>query len=120
MKHLLLYIVSYKYFNLTCLTTKMTTAFAVITGLPEYNKKRDRANLFNVNLGDVITYKTNGLMIFSVVKGTTTTAIQVDDLICENTIDGVYLYRNMKQNITTKGLLTSSRKMFKVRNIHRL
>ena len=56
MKYFLFYIVSYKYLNLTCLTTKMTTAnkFAVMTGLPEYG---ERANIVNVNLDDVITYR---------------------------------------------------------------
>ena len=119
MKYFLFYIVSYKYFNLTCLTTKMTTAnkFAVMTGLPEYG---ERANIANVNLDDVITYRVKGYWVFSVVIGTTTTMIQVVDLFCENTIDGVNLYINRKQNSTTKCLLKPSRRIFKVRNINRL
>jgi hypothetical protein len=58
-------------------------------------------------------------MIFSVVIGTTPTAIQVDDLFCENTIDGVNLYINREQNSTTKCLLTPDRKIFKVTNVNR-
>ena len=97
----------------------MTTAnkFAVMTGLPEYG---ERANIVNVNVNDVITYKIYGKMIFSVVIGTTPTTIQVVDLFCENTIDGVNLYINRKQNSTTKCLLKPSRRIFKVRNINRL
>ena len=91
-----------------------------MTGLPEYDKQRDRAKRHNVNVGNVITYKVKGKWILSVVKGTTTTAIQVDDLFCENTIDGVNLYRNMNQNVTTKGLIGVRRSIFKVRNIIRL
>ena len=100
----------------------MTTAtkIARMTGLPEYDKQRDRAKRHNVNVGDVITYKVKGKWILSVVKGTTTTAIQVDDLFCENTIDGVNLYRNMNRNVTTKGLIGVGRRIFKVRNIIRL
>ena len=97
----------------------MTTAnkFAVMTGLPEYS---ERANIVNVNLDDVITYRVKGYWVFSVVTGTTTTMIQVVDLFCENTIDGVNLYINRKQNFTTKCLLNPSRRIFKVRNINRL
>lgn len=119
MKYFLFYSVSYKYLNLTCLTTKMTTAnkFAVMTGLPEYG---ERANIVNVNLDDVITYRVKGYWVFSVVIGTTTTMIQVVDLFCENTIDGVNLYINRKPNPTTKCLLKPSRRIFKVRNVNRL
>ena len=97
----------------------MTNAnkFAVMTGLPEY---RERVNISNVNLDDVITYRVKGYWVFSVVIGTTTTMIQVVDLFCENTIDGVNLYINMKQNYTTKCLLNPSRRIFKVRNINKL
>ena len=97
----------------------MTNAnkFGVMTGLPEYG---ERANIVNVNINDVITYKVDGKMIFSVVIGTTTTMIQVVDLFCENTIDGVNLYINRKQNSTTKCLLKPSRRIFKVKNINRL
>ena len=97
----------------------MTTAnkFAVMTGLPEYS---ERANIVNVNLDDVITYRVKGYWVFSVVTGTTTTMIQVVDLFCENTIDGVNLYINRKQNFTTKCLLNPSRRIFKVRNVNRL
>jgi len=97
----------------------MTTSnkFAVMTGLPEYG---ERANIINVNLDDVITYTVNGYCIYSVVIGTTGTMIQVVDLFCENTIDGVNLYINRKQNSTTKCLLKPSRSIFKVRNINRL
>ena len=119
MKYFLFYIVSYKYFNLTLLTTKMTTGdkFAIMTGMPEYG---ERANIANVNLHDVITYRVKGYWVFSVVIGTTTTMIQVVDLFCENTIDGVNLYINRIKNSTTKCLLKPSRKIFKVRNINRL
>ena len=97
----------------------MTTAnkFAVMPGLPEHG---ERANIVNVNLDDVITYRVKGYWVFSVVIGTTTTMIQVVDLFCENTIDGVNLYINRKQNSTTKCLLNPLRKIFKVININRL
>ena len=96
----------------------MTTAnkFAVMTGLPEYS---ERANIVNVNLDDVITYRVKGYWVFSVVIGTTITMIQVVDLFCENTI-GTNLYINRKQNPTTKCLLNPSRRIFKVRNVNRL
>ena len=97
----------------------MTNAnkFAVMTGLPEYG---ERANIVNVNVNDVITYKIDGKMIFSVVIGTTPTAIQVVDLFCENTIDGVNLYINREQNSTTKCRLTPDRRIFKVTNVNRI
>jgi len=97
----------------------MTTAnkFAVMNGLPEYG---ERANIVNVNIDDVITYRVKGYWVFSVVLGTTPTMIKVVDLICENTINGVNLYINYKQNLTTKCLLNPSRRIFKVRNINRL
>ena len=119
MKYFLLNIVGYKYIKLTCLTTKMTNAnkFAVMTGLPEYG---ERANIDNVNVNDVITYRVKGYWIFSVVLGTTPTMIKVIDLCCENAIDGVNLYINRKQNSTTKCLLKPSRRIFKIRNINRL
>jgi hypothetical protein len=91
--------------------------FAVMNGLPEYG---ERANIVNVNINDVITYRVKRYWIFSVVIGITSTMIQVVDLFCENTIDGVNLYINMKQNSTTKCLLNPSRKIFKVININRL
>ncbi len=104
---------------MTCLTTKMTTAskFGVMTGLLEYG---ERANIVNVNLDDIITYRVKGYWVFSVVIGTTTTMIQVVDLFCENTIDGINLYINRKQNPTTKCLLKPSRRIFKVRNVNKL
>ena len=97
----------------------MTTAnkIAVMTGLPEYV---ERANIVNVHIDDVITYRVKGYWVFSMVIGTTSTMIQVIDLFCENTIDGVNLYINRKQNSTTKCLLKPSRRIFKVRNINRL
>ena len=97
----------------------MTTAnkFAVMNGLPEYG---ERANIVNVNIDDVITYRVKGYWVFSVVIGTTSTMISVVDLFCENTIDGVNLYINRTQNSTTKCLLKPSRRIFKVRNINRL
>lgn len=97
----------------------MTTAnkFAIMNGLPEYG---DRANIFNVNIDDIITYRVKGYWIFSVVIGTTSTMIRVVDLFCENTIDGVNLYINRNQNYTTKCLLNPSRRIFKVININRL
>ena len=48
--------------------------FAVINGLPVYGL---RAKINNVNVNDIITYKVNGIFIFSVVVGTTATMIQV-------------------------------------------
>jgi len=97
----------------------MTTdnKFAVMNGLPEYG---ERANIVNVNINDVITYRIKGYWVFSVVIGTTSTMISVVDLFCENTIDGVNLYINRTQNSTTKCLLKPSRRIFKVRNINRL
>ena len=97
----------------------MTTAnkFAVMTGLPEYG---ERANLANVNIDDVITYRIKGYWVFSVVIATTPSMIKVVDLYCENTIDGVNLYINRQQNSTTKCMLNPSRRIFKVRNINRL
>ena len=91
--------------------------FAIMTGLPEYGES---ANIVNVNIDDVITYRVKGYWVFSAVIGTTPTMIQVIDLICENTINGVNLYINKKQNSTTKCLLKPSRRIFKVRNINRL
>jgi hypothetical protein len=91
--------------------------FAVMIGVPEYG---ERANTVNANIDDVITYRVKGYWIFSVVIGTTPTMIQVIDLFCENTIDGVNLYINRKQNSTTKCLLQPSRRIFKVTNINRL
>jgi hypothetical protein len=97
----------------------MTTAnkFAVMNGLPEYG---ERANIGNVNLDDVITYRVKGYWVFSMVIGTTPTMIQVVDLFCETTIDGVKLYINREKNSTTKCLLSPSRRIFKVRNINSL
>ena len=104
---------------MNCLTTKMTTAnkFAVMTGVPEYG---ERATIVNVKLGDVLSYKVKGRLTISVVIGTTHTMIKVVDLICENTIDGVNLYINSKQNSTTKCSLNPSRRIFKVTNINKL
>jgi len=93
----------------------ITNFFAVMTGLPLYG---ERAYINNVNVNDVITYKVKGILIFSVVLGTTPTMIKVVDLICENTIDGVNLYKNNEKNITTKCFLKPSRKIFKVTNIN--
>jgi len=95
----------------------MTTVnrFALMTGLPEYG---ERANINNVNINDVITYRVKGYWVFSVVLGTTPTMIKVVDLICENTNNGVILYINNEQNITTKCLLSPTRRIFKVRNIN--
>ena len=107
--------------NILIVTTQreMTTfnRFAVMTGLPEYG---ERANIINVNINDVITYKVKGCWVFSLVFGTTPTMIKVVDLFCENTIDGVNLYINSKLNSTTKGLLQPSRRIFKVVNVNRL
>ena len=93
------------------------TKFGVMTGLPQYG---ERANIVNVNVNDVITYKIDEKMIFSVVIGTTPTVIQVVDLFCENTIDGVNLYINREQNSTTKCKLKPSRRIFKVTNVNRI
>ena len=94
-----------------------TNKFAVIYGLPEYG---ERVNIVNVNIDDVITYRVKGYWVFSVVIGRTTTMIQVVDLFCENTVNAINLYINKKQNSTTKNLLNSSRRIFKVININRL
>lgn len=88
--------------------------FAVIHGLPVYGL---RAKINNVNINDVITYKVNGIFIFSVVIGTTPTMIKVNDLICENTPNGINLYINHKQNFITKCLLKESRRMIKIKNV---
>ena len=69
---------------------------AIMTGLPEYG---GRANIDNVNINDVITYNVKGYWIFSVVIGTTPTMIQVVDLFCENTINGVNLYINKDSSL---------------------
>lgn len=101
--------------------------FAVMTGLPVYG---ERANIENVNIDDVITYRVaqfrlgsderpEGLWIFSKVIGTTPTMIKVFDLFCENTEDGVNLYINYEQNCTTKCLLKPTRRIFKVKNVVR-
>ena len=97
----------------------MTTAnkFALMSGLPKYG---ERVNIANVNIDDVITYRVKGYWVFSVVIGTTSTMIQVVDLFCENTMDGVNLYISQKQNSTTKCLLKPTRRIFKVRNINRM
>jgi hypothetical protein len=89
--------------------------FAVMNGLPVYG---DRANINNVNINDIITYRVKGYWVFSAVIGTTPTMIKVVDLICETTTDGVNLYINSQQNATTKCVLNPSRKIFKVRNIN--
>lgn len=96
----------------------MTTInrFALMTGLPEYG---ERANINNVNINDVITYRVKGYWVFSVVLGTTPTMIKVVDLISENTNYGVNLYINNKQNTITKCSLNPARSIFKVRNINR-
>ncbi len=99
------------------MTTTTTDKFAVMIGLPEYG---ERANIVNVNIDDVITYKVKGLWVFSVVIGTTPTMIKVIDLFCENTIYGVNLYINRTKNSTTKCLLNPSRRIFKIRNINKL
>lgn len=87
-----------------------------MTGLPVYG---ERANIENVNIDDVITYRVEGLWIFSIVIGTTPTMIKVFDLFCENTEDGINLYINYEQNCTTKCLLKPTRRIFKVKNIVR-
>lgn len=94
-----------------------TNKFAVMTGVPEYG---ERANIVNVNIDDVISYRVKGLWVFSLVIGTTPTMINVIDLICENTDYGVNLYINHEKNPTTKCSLKPSRRIFKVRNINRL
>ncbi len=89
--------------------------FAVINGLPVYGL---RAKINNVNVNDIITYKVNGIFIFSVVVGTTNTMIKVQDLICENTQNGINLHINHKQNSITKCLLKESRRMIKIKNVY--
>jgi len=83
--------------------------FGVMTGKPVYG---ERVTINNVNINDVITYKIKGYWVFSKVLGTTPTMIKVIDLICENTINGINLYINNEQNITTKCLLKPTRKIF--------
>jgi hypothetical protein len=90
--------------------------FAVITGLPIYG---ERANILNVEVNDVVSYKVKGRWIFSVVIGTTPTMIKVFDLFCENTQHGVNLYINYELNSTTKCLLKPTRRIFKVVNVDR-
>lgn len=91
--------------------------FAIMDGLPEYG---ERANIYNVNINDIITYKVKGYWVFSVVIGTTPTMIKVVDLTCENTNERVNLYINYEQNTTTKCLLNPARRIFKVRNTFKL
>lgn len=88
--------------------------FAVMDGLHVYGL---RAKINNVNINDVITYKVNGIWIFSVVIGTTPTMIKVHDLICENMENGINLYINYEQNSVTKCLLKESRRIFKIKNV---
>lgn len=85
--------------------------FAVIHGLHVYGL---RAKINNVNINDVITYKVNGIFIFSLVIGTTAVIFDDTDLICENTQNGINLYINHKQNYITKCLLKESRRMIKI------
>lgn len=92
----------------------MINRFGVMTGLPIYG---ERVTINNVNINDVITYRIKGYWVFSKVIGTTPTMIKVIDLICENTIDGVNLYINNEQNLTTKCSLNPTRKIFKIINI---
>lgn len=94
-----------------------TNRFGIITGFPE---EGERAYINNVNINDVITYKVKGQRVFSVVLGTTTTMIKVVDLICEYTNNGVILYINSQQNVTTKCSLKPTRRLFKIRNVTRL
>ena len=89
--------------------------FAIIHGLPVYGL---RAKINNVNINDVITYKVNGIFIFSVVTGTTPVIFDDPDLICENTPNGINLYINHKQNYITKCLLKESRRMIKIKNVY--
>jgi len=92
-----------------------TKCFAVMNGLPVYN---GRAKVDNVIINDIITYRVGGKWIFSVVTGTTPSAISVDDLNSEITADSVRFYckKNVKNPIT-KGKLTDDRSIFKVANI---
>lgn len=96
------------------INTIATERFAVMTGLPVYG---ERANIQNVNVNDVITYKVNGKWIFSVVIGTTPTSIKVFDLFCENTQQCINLYINYEVNYTTNCSLKPTRKIFKVQNV---
>jgi hypothetical protein len=97
----------------------MTTLnkFALMTGLPEYG---ERAYVDNVNIGDVITYRVNGVWIFSAVIGTTPSMIKVVDLICEIDTNQVTLYKNNNKNTTTNCRLKTTRRIFKVRNVNKL
>ena len=92
-----------------------TECFAVMNGLPVYN---GRAKVGNVIINDIITYRVRGKWIFSVVTGTTPSAISADDLNSEITADSVRFYckKNVKNRIT-KGKLTNTRCIFKVGNI---
>jgi hypothetical protein len=88
--------------------------FAVMKGNPLYG---ERVKINNVSINDIISYKVKGNMIYSVVTGTTSTMIKVEDLLAENINDSLNFYINSEQNITTKCLLKDSRKIFKIKNI---
>ena len=88
--------------------------FAVIDGSPVYG---ERAKINNVKINDIISYMVKGYLTYSVVTGTTSTMIKVQDLLCENTEYGINLYINSQQNSTTKCLLKETRKILKIKNI---
>jgi len=75
---------------------------AVMKGTPIYG---ERVKINNVCINDIISYKVKGNLIYSVVTGTTSTMIKVEDLLTENMNDSVNFYINPEQNITTKCLL---------------
>jgi hypothetical protein len=97
--------------------TSTLNQFAVLNGSPVYG---DRAKINNVNTNDIISYRVNGLWVFSAVTGTSSTMIRVVDLICENTENGVNLYVNPEKNSVTKCFLRETRKIFKITNIQYL
>jgi hypothetical protein len=63
--------------------------FAVMKGNPLYG---ERVKINNVSINDIISYKVKGNMIYSVVTGTTSTMIKVEDLLAENINDSLNFY----------------------------
>jgi|688.fasta_scaffold1819269_1 hypothetical protein len=94
--------------------TSTIKCFAVIDGLPVYG---ERAKINNVKINDIISYMVKGHLTYSVVTGTTSTMIKIQDLLCENTEYGINLYVKSEQNSTTKNLLKETRKILKIKNI---
>ena len=88
--------------------------FAKINGLPEYG---DRVNIFNININGIITLKVKNIPIFCKVIGTTPTMIKVIDLDIAVTNECIKFKLKNSINITTKGYLTFTRKIYKLNNV---